>query len=203
MHQPVQIGNDNGLFRRRLIAAGAVGAAGAAEESCAQRGFATRVGRGTVAAGAAGLISMTVGFLGDGARARSIAAGCIRMRVDVATMLLMLSETGVVSRSRNCGRATETCVKVLLTLKKCRPCVANCRLSRWPAAAENISAVPIAAHELLQCLAAEVAAQHAADRVRFHRLMMVSLWTARKCFSTSSRLGSLSGSGTLSRCIRS
>ena len=29
---------------------------------------------------------------------------------------------------------------------------------------------PIAAHELLQCPAAEVAAQHAADRVRFHRL---------------------------------
>jgi len=55
---------------------------------------------------------------------------------------------------------------------------------------------PIAAHELLQCLAAEVAAQHAADRVRFHRLDDGVLVDGAEMFLHLLRLGSLSGSGT-------
>src|SRR5271154_3557534 len=68
--------------------------------------------------------------VGDGASVsiifRRVHFGCALMN---STMRLMLSETGVVSRSRNCGRATATCVTVLLTLKNCNPCDANCWLN--------------------------------------------------------------------------
>src|ERR1039458_10426196 len=97
------------------------GGAGAAGESCGATAALFAAGVGAAAGGATGLISMTVGFLGDGASAsincRRVHFGCVLMW---PTMRLMLSETGVISRSRNCGRATLTCVKVLLTLKKCR-----------------------------------------------------------------------------------
>src|ERR1019366_8580858 len=111
----------------RIVRDGAAPAA--VEESCGAAAASFAAGADAVTGGAVGLISMTVGFLGDGASAsincRRVHFGCVLMW---PTMRLMLSETGVISRSRNCGRATLTCVKVLLTLKKCRPCVANCRL---------------------------------------------------------------------------
>src|SRR5277367_6672805 len=91
------------------VASGAFGSTGFAPDSAAGAGVAS------------GLISMIVG-LGVGA---SDSINFRRVHFAFAlmnsTMRLMFSETGVVSRSRNCGRATLTCVTVLFTLKNDRP----------------------------------------------------------------------------------
>ena len=115
-----------------------------------------------------------------------------------STMRLMFSETGVVSRSRNCGRATLTCVTVLLTLKNCRPCCANCWLNFvamgsgkyfWCSHSCRMSRCKPLLRKLRLGRPATVSVSTG--------LMMESLCVARKCFSTSSSVASLSGSGTL------
>ena len=88
-----------------------------------------------------------------------------------STMRLMFSETGVVSRSRNCGRATLTCVTVLLTLKKLqavmRELLAQLRGDRQR---EKFLLLPFLSDEPLQAAATQTAARQPGNGERLDRL---------------------------------